>query len=229
MENSKLNANVFIHLLRKKGYQVFARPYELNIVGIRSPSTTPNSFDDQICVFYRLNNGNWKVHAYKATTDPGTYWLNQPGEPQGTAILKQGQYLNVYALDLHRGKYTALCQRKGTVTVIRDYDRDAELDFYNGNEVTGWFGINIHRANANGITLKVDRNSAGCQVFASAADFAEFITMCHRHRELYGNSFTYTLIDLRSLKRALRRKNILLASGATAATLTALWAVYKYT
>jgi hypothetical protein len=227
MENSKLDAAVFIKLLQKKEYAVYSRPYELNIVGLRSPSTVPNNFDDSICVFYRLENQQWKLHIYKATTDPGTYWLRQPGQPQGTAILKQGQYRDVYALDLHRGKYTALCQRKGKVTVIRDYDRDAELDFYNGNEVSGWFGINIHRAKATGTTLQIDRNSAGCQVFANAEDFAAFITMCHRHRELYGNKFTYTLIDLRTLQRALKRKKVIAATGTTAAALAAFWAIYE--
>ncbi len=117
--------------------------------------------------------------------------------PQGTAILKAGQYVDVYAIDKHRGKYYALCQRNGKVTVIRDYDRDAVLDFYNGRETTGMYGINIHRANRIGDTYTVDKNSAGCQVFKNANDFGFFMKLCEVHRSLYGNKFTYTLIDKR--------------------------------
>jgi hypothetical protein len=31
------------------------------------------------------------------------------------------------------------------ITVLRDYDRNAILDFWNGKPETGMFGINIHR------------------------------------------------------------------------------------
>lgn len=210
-----------ITALRTKGYKVFQRPYELNIVGIRSRSVVPNRFDDQIHVFFRDNSGRWVYHIYPATTDPGTFWLRQPMEPQGTAILKEGQYLNVYAIDMHRGKYLALCQRRGVVTVVRDYDRDAVLDFNNGTSYTGWYGINVHRASVEGTTKKVEKYSGGCQVFANADDFAKFMQLCEDHRRLYGNVFTYTLIDLRALVRAgLRRATF--AIGLSALALAAL-------
>lgn len=215
--------------LRAKGYKMFTRPYELNIVGVRSPSTVPNHFDDHIHVFFIDRNGHWVYHVYPATTDPGTFWLRQPGEPQGTAILAEGQYLNVYAIDLHRGKYLALCQRHGAVDIIRDYNRDNVLDFTSKVRIhTSTAGINIHRANVEGTTKTVDRNSAGCQVFANADDFAAFMAMCEIHRSLYGNYFTYTLIDLRELFRAgIRRGAAFLGIGAL--TLLALWLDVAYT
>jgi hypothetical protein len=125
--------------------------------------------------------------------------------PQGTAILAQGQYVGAYKLGLHRGQYTALVE-SGQVTAIRDYDRDAVLDFANGRTATGTFGINIHHARSNGTTRTVDKYSAGCQVFARFDDFLEFIRLCQRHRELYANSFTYTLIDDRAARRASRKR-----------------------
>ena len=97
---------------------------------------------------------------YKATTDPGTFLLRNPMQEQGTAILAQGQYVNAYELGLHRGQYEALVQQK-PLTIIRDYDRDAKLDFSNGTKTTGYYGINIHRANRTGTTKTVDKNSAG--------------------------------------------------------------------
>ncbi len=187
-------------ILRHKGYQSFSRPYELNIVGLRSKSVVPNRFDDEIHVFYKVSTLNWHYHVFKATTDPGTFWLNQPMQPQGTAILAEGQNLNSYELGLHQGKYLALVQRK-PITIIRDYNRDAILDFNNGNKSSGQFGINIHRANVQGTTKSVDRNSAGCQVFEKAKDFELFISLCQKHKQLYGNHFTYSLVDFRAVQR----------------------------
>jgi len=190
--------------LSGKGYREYSRPNELNIVGIRADSTQPNAFDDSIHVYYKTGTGDWQLHSFSATTDPGTYWLENPLNPQGTAILKAGQYLNSHSIGLHRGKYEALVQVR-PVTVLRDYDRNAVLDFLNGKEDTGLFGINVHHAQAEGTTKYVDKFSAGCQVFANIEDFNLFMQLCYRHRELYGNSFTYTLIDHRALIREAKK------------------------
>ncbi len=193
-----------LNALLYKTYQVYSRPFELNIIGLRSESVIANRFDDEIHVFFKNNSGKWIHYFFPATTDPGTYWLKSPMHPQGTAILMQGQYRNCYQIGLHRGKYYALVQR-APVTVIRDYDRNAVLDFMNGNPDTGLFGINIHRASVNGATLEVDKYSAGCQVFANANDFNGFMKLCENHRRLYGNNFTYTLIDKRAIARSQKK------------------------
>lgn len=198
-------------ILRHKKYKLFTRPYELNIVGLRADSTIPNRFDDEIHVFYKVSPLKWNYHVYKATTDPGTFWLLNPMQEQGTAILAQGQYENVYALGLHRGQYEALVQVK-PLTIMREYDRKAKLDFINGTKTTGLYGIDIHRANSTGTTKTVDKYSAGCQVFENAEEFHEFLKLCEYHRHLYGNRFTYTLIDFRAVKRETFRR-IALSSG----------------
>lgn len=205
-------------ILKHNGFKLYTRPYELNIVGLRSASTVPNRFDDEIHVFYKVSPIKWNYHVYKATTDPGTFWLRNPMQPQGTAILAQGQYEHTYEMGLHRGQYTALVQRK-PVTVIRDYDRDAMLDFYNGKKTKGLYGINVHRANRIGTTKTVDKNSAGCQVFENATAFQQFMLLCERHRRMYGNKFTYTLIDFRAVKRETYRR---IAVGAGIVGLLAL-------
>ena len=186
--------------LLQKGFKTFSRPFELNIVGIRSNSTKPNSFDDSLNIYYKTSDGKWQFHQFAATTDPGTYWLMNPMNPQGTAIVKHGQYINSHRIGLHRGKYLALVQQRPLI-VIRDYDRNATLDFMNGKEETGIFGINIHHASVNGTTRTVDKYSAGCQVFANINDFTLFMQLAERHKQLYGNDFTYTLIDERALVR----------------------------
>jgi hypothetical protein len=216
---------LIINALRFKTYETFVRPYELNIVGIRSDSTLPNRFDDEIHVFFKNNSGKWIHYIFPATTDPGTYWLQNPMSPQGTAILKQGQYKGVYQIGLHRGKYYALVQSR-PVTVLRDYDRNAILDFWNGKPDTGMFGINIHRASVNGTTKSVDSYSAGCQVFANINDFSLFMQLCDKHKQLYGNSFTYTLIDKRAIARE-QKKTMAVSLAGIGAGLGAAIITYK--
>ncbi len=193
-----------INVLRFKTYETYSRPYQLNIIGIRSDSTIPNRFDDEIHVFYKNSLNQWIHYVFPATTDPGTYWLKNPMNPQGTAILSQGQYKNAYQIGLHRGKYYALVQVR-PVTVLRDYDRNAILDFQNGRPETGMFGVNIHHASVNGTTKTVDNYSAGCQVFSNINEFNLFMQLSEKHKQLYGNSFTYTLIDKRAIAREQRK------------------------
>lgn len=209
-----------VQVLLNKTYQVYSRPFELNIVGVRGENTIANRFDDEIHVFYKNSSSQWVHFLFPATTDPGTYWLKSPMHPQGTAILMQGQYRNCYQIGLHRGKYYALVQR-APVTVLRDYDRNAVLDFMNGRPDSGLFGINIHRASVSGVTLEVDKYSAGCQVFANTGDFNGFMQLCENHRRLYGNSFTYTLIDKRSIARS-HKKTLVLSIAAGASLVTGL-------
>jgi hypothetical protein len=203
--NKKVNIKGLIRLLKRRNYIVYEEPFKLNIVGVRANTTVPNKFDDLIFVFYVDEKGKWIGKAYPATTDTGTYWLKNPMNTKGSALLKEGQYVDTYSRGLHRGQYMALTQTLKPVTVYRDYDRDAVLDFNNGKEETGFFGINVHRASSKGTTKTVDKYSAGCQVFANADDYAEFMEMTKKHADLYGNKFTYTLIDERAYIRAVRR------------------------
>lgn len=214
-----------ISVLKRKGYRIFTRPYELNLIGVRSPEVRSDAFDDGLYVLYKTDQGKWQFHLYRITTDPGTYWLNHPLQVEGTAILKEGQYLNAYQIGLHRGQYMALVQRK-PVTIFRDYDRNAVLDFYNGRESTGLFGINIHRSSIYGTSLKVGKWSAGCQVFQNNADFIAFMGLCEHHRKRYGNAFTYTLIDFRAMQRGDKRR-MAYAAGAVLTVPALLYLIYK--
>lgn len=198
---NKKQINALKKQLELLNFKVFTKPYELNIIGERKDSTVANSFDDKIFVIWIDEKGSWNGREYKATTDPGTYWLKKPMNVNGTAILKAGQYLNAYKTGFHKGK-PALVQNK-PVTVIRDYDRNAILDFNNGQEYTGNFTINIHRAGKS--STEVNDWSAGCQVFANESDFLDFLEIVNKHKKLNGDNFTYTLIDERASNRAFKR------------------------
>ena len=213
------------HIAKRKGYLIYKEPFKLNIWGIRSRNESPNKFDDELHVFFVGDQKpirKWVHFVFKLTTDPGTYWLDNPMHPQGTAMLAPNQYVDTYKIDLHRGKYYALCQRLKPVEVIRDYNRNALLDFYNGQPEKGMFGINIHRARKTGTTFTVDNFSAGCQVFQNASEFEFFMKLCEMHKKIHGNQFTYTLIDKRmEFRSSLKRTAIgLLSVGVLA---TAYW------
>jgi hypothetical protein len=184
-----------IQVMSASEYKVFeGQPYDLNIVGIRSSNRVAGLFDDLLCCFFVGPQGHWNYFAWPGTTDPGDYWLKNLGREDGTAILKPGQYRSKYAIGKHRNQYTALVQ-VGTVTVIRDADRDSELDVDSSTETTGVFGINIHRATSKGESKIVGKWSAGCQVFSRAVDFDLFIALCQAAAERWGNRFTYTLLE----------------------------------
>ena len=187
------------------GHRVFdgGHAYNLNIVGIRSESRRSNSFDDRLaCAYRETAGGPWVVRYWQVTTDPGKFTLKNPtvyGSKKGTAIVCEGQYLGAYRLDMHRGRYIALCQRNGPVKVYRDNNRDDVIDMDPDTIEQGFFGCNIHKAGTN--SKNVDRWSAGCTVFARSKDFAELISLCREqittHPE-WSPAFTYTLIREKS-------------------------------
>jgi hypothetical protein len=113
----------------------------------------------------------------------------------GVAILKPGQYRGSHKIRLHQGKYEALGQQK-PVKVYRDNNKDGKYDMIEENVDEGIFGINIHKAGrrVDGST-QIDKWSAGCQVFSKESDFNEFMEICRKARDIWGNSFTYTLIE----------------------------------
>lgn len=190
-----MNLNTTLMYMSLNLYKTYTKPFELNIVGIRSKDTTPNVFNDLMHVFWYDDNDQIHSKEYQITTDPGLSGMIKPVNSKGTAILVEGQYEGAYIIDKHKGRYDALCQRGGTVKVYRDNDKDAEHDMDSDTIEEGWFGINIHRAKDEAYTEYINGWSYGCQVFADDDDFEEFMELCYKHRELYGNKFTYTLLS----------------------------------
>jgi hypothetical protein len=184
---------IIIELARAQGFKIFeSQDWDLNIIGERNPAGAVDEFDDWLHVCYK-DQGVWIWHAFKCTTDAGRHWLQN----HNTAILCHNrQYRGAYMIGLHRGKYEALVQRGAAVSVWRDRNGDDVHD-YGQNEESGYFGINIHRATARagGKSSRVDKWSAGCQVIAANDDFNEFMDICRKASNIWGNSFTYTLIE----------------------------------
>jgi hypothetical protein len=186
--------NKVVSAYTKKGYEFFDgnKPYNLNIFGIRKSTTVIDSFDDVLGIIYRNEKLQQICTTWKATTDPGKYWLLHPMNTKGAAILVPGQNLGAWKIGLHQGKYKALVQAK-PVKGYRDGDLDNELDFDPQTIETGVFGINIHRSNPYTESYYIDKWSAGCQVFKILADYMTFMSIVDKSAALYGDSFTYTL------------------------------------
>lgn len=179
------------------------RKLNLNVIGVRRDNQGTNTFDDFILVMYREEE-LMVSKRYQVTTDPGKYWLLNPLNPKGTAILKPGQYRGTWQLGKHQGKYEALVQRK-PVKVYRDNNKDEVLDYNSMTTMVdeGYFGINIHRSNPYDQSYTVNKWSAGCQVFKKVEDYNKFIKLCKDSAKIYGNSFTYTLIEEKDLRKHL--------------------------
>ena len=182
--------------MQRKGYKVFddnTKPFNLNLVGIRSSDMTPDVFNDAFCVFWKYKFG-WNLMTVPCTTDAGLYYLNNPLNVKGTAIVVPDQYRGLWMLGKHQGKYTAFKQ-KGNVKVYRDNDGDDRYDMDNATIDEGSnFGINGHRARDEDKSTVVGKWSAGCQVIQDDADFEVLMSLAEHGSEQWGNSFTYTLL-----------------------------------
>lgn len=185
--------------VKAKGYKWFEdsknKGYDVNIVGIRNSKTenqVTNHFDDFLTISYKVD-GEWQFYCWEATTDPGQHWMDHPMNKDGCAILVPGQYRGSHKVGRHI-KYEALRQQK-PVKVYRDNDKDDVYDLDEGTVQEGIFGINIHRSNPYTESYYVNKWSAGCQVFKKVDDFNEFMDICNKAKDIWGNSFSYTLLE----------------------------------
>ena len=188
-------------VMNRKGYKFFEKGnYNLNLIGIRNEVLYTNSFDDALLNIYKVD-GKWFFDEFKITTDAGTHYLLNPIiKHKGTALVVPNQYRGVWKVGKHRGKYDALVQR-GEIAVYRDNTRDKILDFDPNTIDKGIFGINCNRSNPRGESQRVDKWSAGCQVFANVRDFEfEFMPIIEKAKNEWGNSFTYTLLTKKDLE-----------------------------
>lgn len=161
----------------------------LHIFGWRNSKGSADRFEDCISIGYKEFD-SYKFKTFKATTYPGRYWLEHLMNSDGTAVLLEGHYRDVYRVGLHKGK-EALVQC-GPMTVARDTDLDDTPDIDEMAVQTGVFGINIHRAGL--VSEYVGKWSAGCQVISREADFTEFMSIVKGFEKAGQTRFSYTLV-----------------------------------
>jgi len=186
--------------VKSKGYVWFEdkdnKGYDVNIVGVRNNAASiadkiTNVFDDFITISFKDENKQWNFFCWNATTDPGKKGALEFSNKKGVSRLIPNQYRGVWQIDLHQGKYQALCQRLGPVSVWRDANKN--MVFEEKVVDTGIFGINIHKAGQD--STWVENWSEGCSVFKRVKDFDVFMSICKKAAKIHGNKFSYTLIE----------------------------------
>jgi len=180
----------------REKYQIFSKPYQLNIWGVRSEDKNTREFNDTCFIFYKNDKGTWVYNQFVITTDPSDFYLLKPINPKGTAIVKSGQYIDVWNFGYHKNRdnHKALVQVQ-PIKVYRDATLDEFKTFKEDSVDEGLFGINMHHA-AKGIISKwIGVYGAGCQVHTDCNKYDnEFIPLVERS-VLYGNRhFSYTLL-----------------------------------
>lgn len=178
--------------IQSLGYKWFED--QPNIIGLRSNLDLPDIFNDFMFLIYKDENGTEIMKTYQTTTDPGVYWLNNPMNINGTAVLKPGQYIKSHSVGFHQNKkdHRALVQT-GKLSVYRDKDKDNLAEATEFVD-TGMFGVNVHGANKGIKTTKISRWSAGCTVFQDWSQKEEFIDIVEKYKDVNDNKFTYTLL-----------------------------------
>lgn len=158
-------------LLQFKGTP--AEPSKVKLLGIRGyylGEGEPGINDMGIYDDLLVSCIDGKVTGFRASVDPGSYYLNHPLNPQGCARLRCGLWK--YRVGTHREAHLALVQAA-----------EVEVDRVSSTGHTimkdkGYFGINIH---SGGPEKQVGKFSAGCQVVycpggAWGSDWLEFFS-----------------------------------------------------
>ena len=129
----------FRRALEEKNYAFFGlaskKPWNVNIVGVRSEVDIFNKFDDALLVIYRDSRANWEVRSYSITTDPGKIWQEKPmhsanlnhEHDRDAGTIDEG----IFGINLHRSRstgeaelvnaYSAGCQVFKNATDFKDF------------------------------------------------------------------------------------------------------------
>lgn len=180
-EKPRLSSNE----LRKRlePFQINRTAYPVVVAGIRgyyknslgAPAVNDRGIYDDALFIESIH----VMASFNGNTDPSSHRRGTgTGNGKGMASLNSGAWF-VHKFDKHRGKYLALCQRVGLVTVTRDGDPP-----YTD---TGMFGINIHRGGYR------STSSIGCQT-VHPAQWDSFISLAVDQAKRYRGSSWRSLV-----------------------------------
>ncbi len=143
----------------------------------------------------------------------------------GLTILVPSQYIDSYYISTYFGD-RSLSVINGAKQLIWSDNNYTEVDkFYPRNFTSPTFltqnsfsdyGLKIHRGYPGG--KSVGQWSMGSQVFSSAADLKEFFSFCDKHKDKYGNKFTYTLVTKNDWDEAVKNVEANKSSDSLSAT-----------
>lgn len=146
------------------------------------------------------------VYIWKGTCNPGKK-ATQESE-KGAAHLVYGYQEDIWVIDTHAANnpsfaHKALCSRQEAgckpTTVWRDINKDYDKD-NTDPIVSGFFGVNFHRASKIKDVDTIGSYSAGCQVTQHCADFEEILAMIEKQDCVKKNNkykFSYLLTNIK--------------------------------
>ncbi|AUB37289.1 DNA-binding response regulator, OmpR family, containings REC and winged-helix [Nostoc flagelliforme CCNUN1] len=124
-------ASRILKYMESKNYEISVGAKMYNIIyveGMNMDGTlnknAPNEFNDRRMVIEVINGIPKIVDSWQATTEPGSYYTNNPMNPKGAARIKFGQY-KAWVVGIHgtAEPHEALIQ-VGDITVYRDFNKD---------------------------------------------------------------------------------------------------------
>lgn len=164
------------------------RGYYLNAIG-KANANDRGVYDDACFIVTPDYFG-----AFNYNTDPSSYRKGYGfGDKKGMAVVKPGVSF-AWLLDYHKGKYMALCQRAGEMTVIRDG--------VNGpyEHTSKWIGANWHKGGINS-TL-----SEGCQTIPPEQWEEAISIVLEEMGKHYGLKYKQTIVPYCLIEEEQRRK-----------------------
>ena len=212
-----------LNTMKRKGYRILTRPYELNIVGIRRQyegQKYSNQFKDDLCVIYKVDTTEkWVVRKFNISTMPGFYY-GKNGGPLGFSVNKSGTGPYKFQSGTINVKQSNKMQSRGGVGIMMEaqYIGAYQLGTYQSEPALRNIGtLKFYRDKSDGEFIKytsdngrgvtgmhlhlgfpggssVNNWSEGCQVFANKKQLNEFASICKEHVNRYGNRFNYTLL-----------------------------------
>lgn len=154
------------------------RPWNVNLVALRTPSRVAGVFDDAITLACHDEAGRPVFRCWQATTDPGLTWLlDTSARADGIAVLVPGQYRRSHTIRPHANSYDAICHTgEHPLPVYRDANHDGIVDLGGRVHVNG-YGINVHASRY------------------PRPNFDDMMLLARKAAAAWGNRFTLTLLD----------------------------------
>jgi len=191
---SKITPRVLRNAYRNLGYP-FHTDGKLNLFGVRALDMVAGTFND-ILGIHLVYQGRDVVILHSATVDPGTYYFENPMNPNGTAVIKFQYVEGMYEEGLHKG-YPALRQVKPAYfyrITKKQWESDGgkEIKLEGKKLIFDTIGANMHRASQWNVVYDIGRYSAACQVRQVNKDHLQLMEMVKNVRSIQ-KRFGYAL------------------------------------
>jgi hypothetical protein len=191
---NKITPRVLRNAYQRLGYPLL-EDGRLNLFGVRALDMVAGTFNDILGIFL-VFRGKDTLILHPGTVDPGSYYFNNPMNPEGTAVMKFQYVEDMYAQGLHKG-YPALRQVRPAYfyrITKEEWERDGGKEIkLEGKKLThDIIFANMHRASQFTNSYDIGLYSAACQVRQINKDHLQLMKMVKNIEEVQ-KRFGYAL------------------------------------